>query len=53
MIRALHTFDIGEEFAQMRSVPVAMGPGKEGAVLFIHSKHPGNGRGRSIPATNP
>ncbi|MDX9980896.1 MAG: hypothetical protein RBU25_12800, partial [Lentisphaeria bacterium] len=40
MIRSLYTFEIGEEFAQMRSVPVAMGPGREEAVLFIHSRHP-------------
>lgn len=40
MIRSLYTFEIGEEFAQMRSVPVALGPGREEAVLFIHSQHP-------------
>ncbi len=40
MIRELCSFTIGEEFAQMRSIPVAMGAGREGATLFVHSQNP-------------
>ena len=40
MIRELCSFTIGEEFAQMRSIPVAMGVGREGATLFVHSQNP-------------
>lgn len=40
MIRELCSFTIGEEFAQMRSIPVAMGAGQEEATLFIHSRNP-------------
>ncbi len=40
MIRSLYSFDIGDEFSQMRSVPVVMGSGNEDAVLFIHSRNP-------------
>jgi len=37
MIRTLKEYRLGEKLAQVRSVPVAMGKGKERAVLFIHS----------------
>lgn len=39
MIKALKEFDIGEQFRQMRSVPVALGDKGE-AVLFIHANTP-------------
>lgn len=37
MISLLKEYNIGEEFRQMRSVPVRMGEGREDAVLFVHA----------------